>query len=55
MFNDELGQLPGVAHFEVDETIIPVVSPTHTVPVALKPELKKSLEEVIAKGIIAPE
>lgn len=54
VFSEDIGTLPGTAHFQVDESVTPCVSPTHNVPVALKPLLKESLEELTTKGVIAP-
>lgn len=54
VFHDTLGQLPGVAHFEVDESVSPVVSPCRKVPLALRPVLKSKLRDLTEKGVIAP-
>lgn len=54
VFGPELGSLPGVAHFEVDESVTPVVSPSRNVPVAIKPKLKECLDKMTEMGVIQP-
>ena len=54
LFNDDLGRLPGTVHFEVDESVKPVVSPSHNVEVAIMPLLKKTLDNLVDKEVISP-
>ena len=41
VFYDDQGSLPGVAHFEVDETVTLVISPACRVPHVMKSKVKK--------------
>ena len=45
VFGDELGTLPGVAHFKIDSCVTPVVAATRRVPVALREPLKIELHK----------
>ena len=54
VFDDDQGSLPGVAHFVVDETVTPVISPACRVPHAMKPKVKAELEKLTEREIIAP-
>ena len=53
VFNDELGKLPGTAHFETDPTISPVISPIRKVNANLRPKIKAELDNMVAQGVIA--
>lgn len=52
VFEDTIGQLPGIAHFKVDKSIAPTISPLHNVPISLRPELKAKLEQMCEQEII---
>lgn len=52
IFRNELGDLPGKAHFTVAADARPQISPRHNVPVALKTGLKKCLDDMVSKGVI---
>ena len=49
VFKDELGQLPGEAHFFTDPSVTPVVS-----PVSLTEKVKNELDHLSAKNMITP-
>ena len=53
VFGDELGTLPGVAHFEIDSCVTPVVAATRRVPVALREPLKSELNKLQTMNVIA--
>ena len=53
VFGDELGTLPGVAHFEIDSCVTPVVAATRRVPVALREPLKIELNKLQTMNVIA--
>ena len=48
-----LGCLPGTYHLEVDKTTKPVQHYPRKVAVALKPELKKTIEELVKRKVLA--
>ena len=52
VFGDELGTLPGVAHFEIDSCVTPVVAATRRVPVALHEPLKSELNKLQTMNVI---
>ncbi|CAB4039108.1 Hypothetical predicted protein, partial [Paramuricea clavata] len=47
-----LGCLKNPYHIEVDPTIIPVVSPLRSTPVALRERLRSSLDDMEKKGVV---
>ena len=47
-----LGQLPGVYHIDIDKTVKPVQNNPRRVPVPLKSELRKKLDELKESGVI---
>ena len=53
VFADELGTLPGVAHFEIDSCVTPVVAATRRVPVALREPLKSDINKLQTINVIA--
>ena len=53
VFVDELVTLPGVAHFEIDSCVTPVVTATRRVPVALREPLKSELNKLQTMNVIA--
>ena len=53
VFGDELGTLPGVAHFEIDSCVTPVVAATRRVPVALREPLKSELNKLQTMNVIS--
>ena len=46
---DELGQLPGEAHFITDPSVTTVVSPVRRIPVSLTETVKNELDHLTAK------
>ena len=46
-------RLPGVAHFEIDSCVTPVVAATRRVPVALREPLKSELNKLQTMNVIA--
>ncbi|XP_048759452.2 uncharacterized protein K02A2.6-like [Ostrea edulis] len=52
--DDELGQLPGVAHFEVDPSVPPVISPVRKIAIHMKPKLKEALDTLTKKEVTSP-
>ena len=54
VFKDELGQLPGKAHFITDPSVTPVVSPVRRIPVSLTEKVKNELDHLTAKNVITP-
>lgn len=54
VFKEELGQLPGAVHLEVDTAVTPNVAAARRVPVALKDKLKVELEKLVKKKVIEP-
>ena len=54
VFDGKLGNLPGKAHFVVDDSVVPVVSPNHNVPVSLKSDLKNCLKSMVDNDVIEP-
>lgn len=50
-----LGKLPGKLHLEVDDTIPPVQHMARRVPISLRKELRKKLDEMEAEGKIVKE
>lgn len=48
------GLLEGKYHIELDTSVRPVVHPPRKVPVALKQKLKKELDQLVEKHMIAP-
>ena len=43
VFGDDQGNLPGIAHFQVDDSAIPVISPSCRVPHAMKSQVEAEL------------
>ncbi|RUS91936.1 hypothetical protein EGW08_000338 [Elysia chlorotica] len=54
VFNDELGNLPGVQHLTTDPEVKPVIMPNRRVPVAVKDRLKQELDRLTKLGVITP-
>jgi hypothetical protein len=54
VFGKDLGILPGEVHLKVDATVMPEISASRRVPVALKPTLKIELEKMAEQGVIEP-
>ena len=54
VFKDEIGQLPGEAHFITDPSVTPVVSPVRSIPVSLTEKVKNELDHLSAKNVITP-
>ncbi|XP_070173478.1 uncharacterized protein [Littorina saxatilis] len=44
VFENSVGSLPGVVHLEVDDTVVPVISPACRVPFAMKSKVKAELK-----------
>ena len=53
VFGDELGTLPGVAHFKIDSCVTPVVAATRRVPVVLREPLEIELNKLQTMNVIA--
>ncbi|CAH1233393.1 RTL1 [Branchiostoma lanceolatum] len=49
-----LGCLPGECHLEVDESIKPRIHPPRRVPVSIKEQLKRALDDMTEEGVIEP-
>ena len=54
VFDDKIGTPPGTAHFEVDPSVMPVISLIRAVNRNLKPKIKKELAELVEQRVIAP-
>ena len=54
VFEKEIGQMPGEAHLEVDESIKPTIAPSCRVPLALKSKVKEELNRLTDAGVITP-
>ena len=54
VFDDKQGNLPGIAHFEIDLTVTPVTSPGVCVPISLKNQVKAELNKLTVRDIITP-
>ena len=52
VFNDELGNLPGVVHLTVDPHVQPVAIARCKVPLSVKQKVKEKLSDMEKKGII---
>ena len=53
VFQGELGQLAGNVHLMVDETIMATKQPVRRVPIAIKEQLQKELQQMEEMGVIA--
>ena len=49
---DGIGKFPGQYHITLDPNVPPVVHSYRRVPVAMKPEIKMELDDMVANGII---
>ena len=54
VFEGDLGTLPGAQRLEVNPGILPNISPSRRVPLALKLRLKQELEKLTKLGMTAP-
>ena len=54
VFDNELGILPGKAHFQVNPDICPVVSPVRRIPISLKAKDKAELDNLTDQNVITP-
>ena len=54
VFEGDLWTLEGKQHLAVDPTVLPNVSPSRRVPVAIKPKLKTELERLTDIGVLMP-
>lgn len=54
VFEGDLGTLPGAQQLEVDPRILPSISPSRQVLLALKPGLKQEMEKLTKLGMTAP-
>ena len=54
VFDEKLGSLPGIAHFVVDETVPPTISPPRPVPHALRPKLEEEIRRLVDLQVLAP-
>ena len=53
VFASEQGSLPGIAHFQIDETATPTVSASGRIPLAMKTRVKEELDRLESQGILA--
>ena len=49
-----MGQLPGKVHLKIDSDAKPVQCPPRRVPIAVKPDLEKELENLVNLGVLKP-
>ena len=49
-----LGELPGNYKIITDERVKPKVHPPRRVPVALRPQIKEKLDELVQRNVITP-
>ena len=54
VFKDELGQLPGEAHFITDPSATHVLSPVRRIPVSLTEKAKNEPDHLSSKNVITP-
>ena len=55
VFEDNVvGQLPGKVHLKIDSDAKPVQCPPRRVPIAVKPDLEKELENLVNLGVLKP-
>ncbi|KAL8597750.1 hypothetical protein ACOMHN_001709 [Nucella lapillus] len=54
VFSGDQGSLPGIAHFQVDETVTPVIAPSCRIPHAMKKKVKTELEKLTEADVITP-
>ena len=54
LFDDKLGEFPGVQHLTVDSEVCPKIMASRRIPIAIRPQLKDELERLTAMGVIAP-
>ena len=54
VFEDELGQLPGEVHLEVDSSVTPHVVATRRIPGAINGEFEAELKRLIEKEGVEP-
>ena len=54
LYDDKQGNLPGIAHFDIDPAVTPVTSPVVRVPISLKNQVKAELNKLTERDIITP-
>ena len=54
VFSDDQGSLPGIAHFQIDETVTPVITPPCRIPHAMKKKVKAELEKLTDADVVTP-
>ena len=54
LFDDKLGEFPGVQHLTVNPEVCPRIMASRRIPIAIRPQLKSELEQLTAMGVIAP-
>ena len=54
VFSDGLGQLDSEHKIKLDETVPPVHHAPRRIAVALRPKVKKTLDDLEAQGVIVP-
>ena len=54
VISDTIGTLPGTVKLQIDEAANPVALPAHRLPVHLKSRVKKELDAMVNRGILAP-
>ena len=52
VFAEEQGSLEGIAHLETDPTVIPVISPSAKIPLAMKDRVKSELDRLTEADVI---
>ncbi len=54
LFDDNLGELPIVYSMKVDSNVTPVINPARKIPIAMEKKMKKELDNMVEKKVIAP-
>ena len=54
LFDDKLGEFPGVQHLTVDPEVCPRIMASRRVPIAIRPQLKGELERLTGIDVNAP-
>ena len=54
LFDDNLGELPVVYSMKVDSNVTPVINPPRKIPIAMEKNVKKELDNMVEKKVIAP-
>jgi hypothetical protein len=54
VIGSEIGMLPGEYEIKIDETVEPVIHAPRTVPIAIRDQVKKELNNLVQCGILKP-